>query len=277
VLHFVMTMMMVVIGFTSSSELRRYDRSRGRSSRSRKEKKDDSNQPEKFDIVHVNDIYGSLDFVPGTLYSTIHHTRGRAHTHTHTHTGEDLFGHVDRILSEKEKAEKRVKEATRRRETLWKQFQGTLPEHEREGPNSRPMFDLGQGRDPSRANLDPFPSEEEDHPPSLPSQDWSSLPADNPFDLTPSYSTKSFGPRLKFGNNAIKEETTSPWAGEMTKNPVFRGGRDVKSNPLTFAAPVHDKYHGSAYEGVRMGVRAHDPRNTKLLTPSWWERRGAKS
>ena len=96
VVHFVMTMMMVVIGFTSSSELRRYDRSRGRSSRSRKEKKDDSNQPEKFDIVHVNDIYGSLDFVPGTLYSTIHHTRGRAHkhkhkethtnTHTHTHT-----------------------------------------------------------------------------------------------------------------------------------------------------------------------------------------------
>ena len=94
------------------------------------------------------------------------------------------------------------------------------------------MFDLGQGRDPSRENLDPFPSSssEQHHQPF--SEDWSSRPADNPYDITPSYTTKRFGPRLKFGASQRLEETTNPWAGEMTRNPFFRGGRESKSNPL---------------------------------------------
>ena len=234
----------------------------------------ESQMKSKFDVIHVNDIYGSLDFVPGTF--TFTHTHLHL-THTHTQTGEDLFGHVDKILTKKEMSDKRLFEAKRRRETLWKQFQDTLPESERDGPNTRPMFDLGQGRDPSRENLDPFPSSssEQHHQPF--SEDWSSRPADNPYDITPSYTTKRFGPRLKFGASQRLEETTNPWAGEMTRNPFFRGGRESKSNPLRVPGPVQEKYRGSAYQGVRLGLRSHDSRNTKLLTPSWWERRHSKS
>ena len=112
----------------------------------------ESQMKSKFDVVHVNDIYGSLDFVPGMFTHLFHHTyhshsyslthththththpsttlftltththshTTHTHTHTHTHTGEDLFGHEIRY-SEKEKADKRLFEAKRRRETLWK-------------------------------------------------------------------------------------------------------------------------------------------------------------
>ena len=42
----------------------------------------ESQMKSKFDVIHVNDIYGSLDFVPGTF--TFTHTL-TPHTHTHTH------------------------------------------------------------------------------------------------------------------------------------------------------------------------------------------------
>ena len=53
----------------------------------------ESQMKSKFDVVHVNDIYGSLDFVPGmfthplsTTLITHTHTQNLSHTHTHTHT-----------------------------------------------------------------------------------------------------------------------------------------------------------------------------------------------
>ena len=156
--------------------------------------------------------------------------------------------------------------ARRRREFMWEQFQKTLPESERDdGRNKRKMFALDQNPDPSRQDmgldLEAFRAGTESALSSGRSGNFRSWTPDNPEDRMTNHQAIPIGKRFVFGFESSQ-------GGDRDRGP-FSG---TPYNPLRSGKPLQDEYSGSAYSGVRGGIRVHDEKNSRVLTPMWWER-----